>query len=211
MRPVAIIESNTAARAELRNAVEDAGFRTDCFGDGLSALAMLRKRPFSLAILELDVHQDDAFAVCREISRVVPLIIVTSECDAETCVRALESGADDCVTRPLPARELVARMRNVLRRADAAPEAAGSEALSISIREMRVRNGNTTHELSRGEAELLALLIEHAPRPLSPARIGELLRAKPETVRSRIKSLRRKLGPARLANRSRLGYYLIVD
>lgn len=213
MRAVAIIEQNSAARAELRNAVEDAGFRTDCFSDGEAALAMLRQRAFSLAIFDLDAGEEDAFVMCRDISRVVPLITVTRECDPDKCVRALEAGADDCVKRPLSPRELVARVKSVLRRTRRVPlsDDAEIDALSMSVSEMRVRSGDAVHELSRGEVQVLALLVEHAPTPLSPARIAEILGAKTSTIQSRIKSLRRKIGSSRLATRARLGYSLVKD
>lgn len=212
MRPVAIIESNPTARAELRKAVEGAGFRTDCFIDGDAALETLRLRPFSLAIFDLDTVSDP-FAFCSEISRVVPLITVTSDCDAELCARALESGADDCVTRPLQPRELIARVRNVLRRTDRelAPPDEERESLTISISEMRVRNGNAVYELSRGEAELLAVLLEQTPTPLSIPRLAAILGAKPATVQSRLKSIRRKIGATRLVTRARLGYFLNLE
>lgn len=210
MRPVAIIENNATARFELRNAVEDAGFRTDCFEDSESALTTLRDRAFALVIFDLNAGGVDPFAVCHEISRVAPLITVTAACDSEICARALESGADDCVKRPLAPRELIARVRNVLRRTEQQGELT-VDSMSISISEMRVRNGTEVHELSRGEAEVLALLAEHSPKPLSPTHIAQVLGAKPSTVQSRIKSLRRKLGPERLATRSRLGYYLVSE
>lgn len=212
MRPVAIIESDAAARVELRRAVEGGGFRTDCFTDGTAALATLRARSFSLAILDLDASGGDPFAVCRELSQVVPVITVTSGCDTETCIRALDSGADDCLTRPLAPRELVARVRGVLRRAEQDGEGdLELDALRFSAAEMRVRHGEEVHELTRGEAELLSLLVKHAPTPLSPVAIAAILGAKRGTVESRIKSLRRKVGAERLLTRPRLGYYLALD
>ena len=213
MRPFAIIEPNAAARLELRNAVEDAGFRTHCFSDGAAALTMLAHDTFSLAIFGLDAADGDPFEICRSISRIVPLITVSSKCDAETCARALESGADDCVQSHLQPRELVARVRNVLRRANGedAPGDTDLHPLSISLSEMRVRNGDAVHELSRGEADVLALFVEHAPRPLSATQIAEVLGANRSTVQSRIKSLRRKIGASRLATRAGFGYYLVKE
>jgi DNA-binding response OmpR family regulator len=201
MRPLAIIEQDSTTAENLRRNVEAAGFRADCFPDSASALSSIRRRPFSLAILDLDLRDDDAFAVCREMSQLVPVITISAEGDEDVRVRAFEAGADDCVTHTLTARELVARVRNILRRASNTSDTCELDALSISLPEMRVRSGGEVHELSRGEAEVLALLLEHSPSPLTPA-------AKRATIESRIKSLRKKLGPGRLVSRGNFGYVL---
>ncbi|HEX2060664.1 MAG TPA: response regulator, partial [Thermoanaerobaculia bacterium] len=97
-RTLAIIEPDAASAAHFRSALEAAGFRADCFEDGASALSTLRKRPFSLAILDLDLGLD----ICSEVSRIVPVVTVTRDGAEETCIRALQSGADDCVCRAVP-------------------------------------------------------------------------------------------------------------
>ncbi len=209
MRPLAIIEQDSATSEKLRRSIEAAGFRADCFPDGASALSSIHRRPFLLAILDLDLRDDDPFAVCRELSRLVPVITIAAESNEDVRVRALEAGADDCVTHTLTARELIARVRNILRRASSSTDPTCElEALSISLPEMRVRSGGEVHELSRGEAEVLALLLEHSPAPLTPADMAKRLPAKRATIESRIKSLRRKLGPGRLVSRGRFGYEL---
>lgn len=208
MRPLAIIEQNSATSESLRRSIEAAGFRADCFSDGAAALSSIRGRPFSLAILDLDLRNDDAFAVCREMSRLLPVITIAAEADEDVRVRAFEAGADDCVTHALNARELVARVRNILRRTSSSDATGELEDLSISLPEMRVRTGGVVHDLSRGEAEVLALLLEHSPAPLTPVDIARRLAARRATIESRIKSLRRKLGSGRLVSRGRFGYEL---
>lgn len=210
MRPLAIIESDESLIAAYRRNFQSAGFRVDCFTDTASALPSIRRRTFSLAILDLDLRDTDPYAVCREVSGIVPVIAVTAEGGEDVCVSAFEAGADDCVTRTLAGRELIARVRNVLRRAanHADPVTRELDALSISLTEMRVRNGAVVHPLSRGEAELLALLLEHAPTPLTVLQLAEMAPAKRATIESRIKSLRKKLGADRLVSRGRFGYEL---
>lgn len=210
MQPLAIIESDAALSVEIRSAVESAGFRTGSFHDAASALAGLRQNRFSLAILGLDRHDADPIALCREASEVVPVIAITSRRGEETCVRALAVGADDCICRPIQDRELVARVRNVLRRAHVEEEThAGLAELSLSVAEMRVHSGDAVHDLSRGETEVLALLLAHAPKPLTSAQLAALLPAPRGTVESRIKSLRKKLGPERLVRRGGFGYQVV--
>lgn len=209
MRPLAIIEQDSATSERWRRSIEAAGFRADCFPDGASALTSIRKRPFSLAILDLDLRAGDPFELCREMSRLVPVITMTAEGNEDVRMRAFEAGADDCVKSTLTARELVARVRNILRRASRNGDPTCElEELSISLPEMRVRSEGMVHELSRGEAEVLALLLEHSPAPLTPTEIARLLPAKRATIESRIKSLRKKLGPGRLVSRGRFGYEL---
>ncbi len=208
MRPLAIIESDLAHAASLRAWLEAAGFRTECFSSGSAALPHLRAQEFALAILDLDLRDTDAFAMCSEASRLMPIITFASSCGEESCVRALECGADDCIQRRISARELVARVRGVLRRSDL-PDDAALHSLAGSISEMRIRAIDGTHNLTWGETEVLGVLVAHAPTPLTAARISELLHARRGTVESRIKSLRRKLGIGRLVSRGSLGYHLI--
>ena len=186
--------------------LEAAGFRAECFASGIVAASELRARAFSLAILDLELRDTDPYAMCREVSHHLPVITVASECVEDACVRALESGADDCVVRATPGRELVARVHNVLRRMNGGER---YDSLEASISEMRVHAGSATHDLTRGETEVLAVLLRHAPAPVTIQQICEALGAKRNTVGSRIKSLRRKLGRERLVSRGSLGYQLL--
>jgi len=211
MRPLAIID-HTASRATLRRDVEAAGFRAECFTDGSSALTAIRRRAYSLVILDLELRDADPFTLCREMSSIVPVITLTSGGE-DICVQAFEAGADDCVVRTLNGRELVARVRNVLRRASSNVETTTCDLdqITISLAEMRIRNGGVVHELSRGEAEVLTLLLEHAPAPITTVDMARLLPAKRATIESRIKSLRKKLGSDRLVTRGRFGYELRTE
>lgn len=206
MRPLAIIEPDAGYAASLRATLEAAGFRAECFTTASTAMSELRTRAFALAILGLDVRDTDPYAVCREVSPHLPIITVAHECAGDSCVRSLECGADDCVARTTAGRELVARVHNVLRRM---PHRDDYDTLETSLSEMRVRAGSVTYDLTRGETEVLAILVQHAPAPVSIARMCELLPVKRGTIESRIKSLRRKLGRERLVSRGSLGYQLM--
>jgi len=208
MRPLAIIESDVALSTELRSTLETAGFRTECFYSGSAALPHLRAQAFALAILDLDLSDTDAFVVCAEASRHIPVITMTSACVEDLCVRALECGADDCIARRTPGRELVARIRSVLRRSETLDEGT-LHSLAVSISEMRIRAKDATHNLTRGETEILSMLVSHAPTPVPALRMAQLLGARRGTIESRIKSLRKKLGAGRLVSRGSLGYQLV--
>ena len=208
VRSVAIIENNAAARAQLRQAVENADFRVHCFIGAAAALVKVRDGGFSMVIFGLDGDDGDPIAMCQVLSRVSPVITVTSHHDPERCARALEHGADDCVVRPLSARELIARMRNVLRRVNSGGH--NDDALSCSLREMQLWSLVSKHDLTRGEAELLAVLAG-TRSPLALVQLAQILDAKAGTVKSQIQGLRRKLGRGRIVNRVRLGYDLMTD
>lgn len=211
MRPLVIIENDRAFCGEIRSTLEAAGFDTDCFSEAAAALPALRRRGFSLAILDLGIADTDPFAVCREASTLVPVLAIANERHEDLCVRALESGADDCVARPIAGRELVARIRNILARSTGGDAPSPDEGFRVSIAEMRVRTPEGTHDLTRGETELLALLVHYAPTPLTIVQMASLLSARRATIESRIKSLRRKLGAARLVSRGGFGYQLVDE
>ena len=210
MRPLAIIESDSAHAASLHAALEAAGFRAQCFSSGSAALPHVRAQEFALAILDLDLRDTDPFAMCSEARQHLPVIALASACTAETCIRALESGADDCIRRKTSGRELVARVRAILRRSDPAGDGA-AHSLALSIAEMRIRASDATHDLTRGETEVLSLLLTYMPAPITALRMAEPLHARRGTVESRIRSLRQKLGPGKLVSRGRLGYQLAEE
>lgn len=207
MQTLALIENDVAFAAELRQSVEAEGFRTEWFTDGSSAIASIVQRPYALAIV--DVGIDPSLELCRLASAHQPVIALTSDPTDETCVRALESGADDCVRRPFPPRELLARIRNVLTRT--APGEHDDQGFALLADAMRVRVDGQLLNLTRGEAEVLSLLVDHAPKPLTIDQMISMLperqRVKRGTIESRIKALRRKLG-GRLVSRGRFGYQL---
>lgn len=208
IRPLALIEPDPIYSASIRRTFEEAGFHVDCFAEPGAAFDSLRTRAFGLAIVELDREAFDPFAITNEVSQLMPVLTITSNPSEEQCIKALRSGADDCICRPFRDRELIARTRNILRRVGASLDEPAPSDLSISIAEMRVSVDGTTHDLTRGEADVLAALLAHAPTPLNATRLAELLSAERGTVESRIRSLRQKLGAHHLVTRGRLGYEL---
>ncbi len=104
------------------------GHTSDRFVDGLSALEAARTRPFDLFILDVMLPGLDGVALCRALrqqpsTRRVPILLLTARHDETDKVLGLDSGADDYLTKPFGVRELMARVRALLRRADAAPAA----------------------------------------------------------------------------------------
>ena len=208
MRPLAILENDATLGAEVRSAMEQAGLHAEVFNSTVVALPLLRARAFSLVILDLGMTDADPFAVCEEASTLAPVIALTTAKGQSLCVQAFQSGADDCICRPVVDRELVARVRNVLRRAR--ESGAGYDRIATVVSEMRVRVEQEVRDLTAGETAVLAALLDRAPAPMTALEIAYTIGAKRGTVESRIKSLRKKLGPERLVSRGRLGYQLSV-
>ena len=158
------------------------GFRVTVARDGNEALALFEETAPDIILLDLMLPKVSGIDVCRSIrsKSQVPIIMVTAKGTEIDTVVALEVGADDYVTKPYRLRELVARMRAVLRRAPGGPEASDAasiefgsdgiwEANGIKVdfdqRRVFVR-GEEVH-LRRKEFELLRLLVENSGRVLT--------------------------------------------
>ena len=202
--------------AEMRDAVSEylvlRGFDVSTAANGTEMFQVLGEEPIDLILLDLGLPGEDGITLLREIrqQRTVGVIIVTAFGEAEDRVLGLESGADDYVVKPFSLRELLARVRSVLRRADqhAGPSAGASarddETISLgessydrSVRELRRQDG-TTVELSSGECDLLELFIDNPNRPLSRDELFDKIAHRlwdpfDRSIDVRINRLRRKI------------------
>lgn len=186
--------------------LEEAGFDVALAADGPAALAALAGGGVDLVVLDVMLPGRDGLSVLREL-RVgdgPPVILVTARSDEVDRIAGLEGGADDYVVKPFSPRELVARVRAVLRRATAVPGGEGRldfDGLSIDpvTREVMVRG--ETLELTRLEFDLLYHLASH-PRQVFSRR--QLLEAvwdsspewqDPSTVTVHVRRLRRRIEP----------------
>ncbi len=154
------------------------GFKVAVARDGSEALRMFEESPPDLVLLDLMLPKISGLDVCRSIRAAssVPIIMVTAKGAEIDTVVALEVGADDYVTKPYRLRELVARMRAVLRRsnhmaggADAAgsPETIEAGDVRVDTDQRRVFVRGEEVALRRKEFELLHLLVENAGRVLT--------------------------------------------
>ena len=174
MPKLLLVEDESAIAEGLTVSLEAEGFQVTWVADGSRALeAFDRVRP-DLVLLDLMLPGMSGTEVCRRIRRDshVPIIMLTAR-DAEVDrVVGLELGADDYVTKPFSSRELVARIRAVLRRsATAGPSDADAPAESLGVRVDRARHEVRVEgelvELPPKEFDLLAYLVEHAGRVLT--------------------------------------------
>jgi DNA-binding response OmpR family regulator len=200
---VLLIEDEPEIADLLRMYLEREGFRLDHAPDGESGLDRLAQRPPRVVLLDLGLPGIDGFEVCRRIRNHgdVPVIMLTAR-DAEIDkVVGLELGADDYVAKPFSPRELVARLKAVLRRSEDAPAAriitvSGTE-IDHGRREARCPDGAVVRPTAR-EFELLWYLAEHRGLVLSRQQIlssvwGYDYLGETRTIDVHVRQLRRKL------------------
>jgi two-component system alkaline phosphatase synthesis response regulator PhoP len=210
-RPLVLVvedEPNIASFARMY--LEAAGFRVAVEARGDEGLkAAERDRP-SLIVLDLMLPGMDGYEVTRRLrqgSNAIPIIMLTARDDAVDKVVGLELGADDYLTKPFNPRELVARVRAVLRRAETRPAGpAAPEATTYELDDLRVEVGarevyvnDDLVALTPKEFDLLTTLIEHRGLVLSREQLlervwGFTFLGDSRTIDVHVRQLRRKLG-----------------
>jgi DNA-binding response OmpR family regulator len=188
---ILVVEDDAKIRSLLRTCFEGAGFRVSEAAAGGTALELIQSDSFDLVTLDLSLADGDGLTVGRAIraQSQVPIIMLTGKGDMIDRVVGLELGADDYIAKPFHLREVLARVRAVLRRqsAAAAPSPAAAPAphaeeiafgdwiLDITRRELRSRSGEV-RELTTGEFDLLRVLAARPRRVLSRDQIMDLMR-----------------------------------
>jgi len=176
---IAVVDDETEITVLLGRYLESQGFRVSQLHDGAALLRLMASDPPQLVLLDLGLPGEDGFSIARQLRErwQCGLVIVTGRGDAVDKVVGLEVGADDYVTKPFDLRELLARVKAVLRRT-AAPARAASNSpapsvlrfagwqLDLAARRLVDAAGNEV-ALTSGEFGLLATLVEHAGRVLS--------------------------------------------
>jgi DNA-binding response OmpR family regulator len=199
---VLIVEDEPAIAESLDYALRREGFSTQTAGTYAKAEALCAWP--TLIILDLmlpDGNGGDLLRLLRAESRRTPVIVLSSRESESDRISALEGGADDYVTKPFSPREVVARVRAVLRRMSNPGQAEAEPSVALDRTGRRASFAGKSLELTRVEFDLLALLSEHAGRVYTRgefiARVwGNGFAITDRTIDSHIKSLRRKLTDA---------------
>jgi two-component system, OmpR family, phosphate regulon response regulator OmpR len=180
---ILLIEDDPRLAEMVRDYLGQAGFRVERAGTGAAGLALQARDAFDAVILDLMLPDMDGLDVCRKIrSRAgVPILMLTARGDAMDRVIGLELGADDYLPKPFEPRELLARLRAILRRGQSPAKANvlrfGRLEIDRNARELRV--DGETKPLTSYQFELLLVLAEHAGRVMTREALMDLLKAQP--------------------------------
>jgi two-component system, OmpR family, KDP operon response regulator KdpE len=203
----------------LKAVLRDAGFEVTATATAQEALDAAALKPPEAAIIDVMLPDGDGVEVCRTLRSWsdMPIIVLSAVGEEDQKVRALEAGADDYVTKPFGARELVARLQAALRRAQGAAAVPVIEAgdLEIDLAARLVRRGGEEIHLTPIEYDLLRTLARNRGRLLTHTALltevwGPMYGDDTQTLRQHIANLRRKIeapgGERLIRTESGVGY-----
>jgi DNA-binding response OmpR family regulator len=203
MEKILVIEDDRATRKALQQLFEPEGYLVETAQDGAQGIAAFRATKPNFVILDLRMPVVGGQDVCRQIrkeSEEVPIIILTGSADEVDRVLLLELGADDYVIKPFSPKELLARVRAVLRRAHRAPavERLYFEDVAVDFLKMEVIRGNRAVAMTPQELKLLKYFSQYPERVISRDQLlndvwGYNSYPSTRTVDSHILNLRQKL------------------
>ncbi len=205
MKTILVVEDEPKIVALVRDYLEHAGFDVLEAADGRSALESVARHDPDLIILDLGLPQLDGLDITREIRRssTTPIVMLTARDDEVDKLLGLELGADDYITKPFSPRELVARVRAVLRRVDAGATRPGGDIvrageLALDVPRMRAELAGRVIDLTPTEFQLLATMARHPGRIFTRSQLldavhGVAFESYERAIDTHIKNIRRKL------------------
>jgi DNA-binding response OmpR family regulator len=205
---ILIVEDESAIASFVALYLKNAGYRVRTASNGTEGLSQVASDPPSLVILDLMLPDLDGIEVCRRIrkSSEIPILMLTARDEDVDKIIGLEVGADDYMTKPFNPRELVARVKSILRRST--PERRQLESavirhgdLSVDAGRREVRVGEEEIQLAPKEFDLLWELLDHRGLVLTRDQLlervwGYTFAGDTRTVDVHVRQLRRKLGDA---------------
>jgi two-component system, OmpR family, alkaline phosphatase synthesis response regulator PhoP len=205
MSTVLVVEDEMEIARVVRDYLARAGFDVIVVGDGDSALATVRRAKPDLLVLDLGLPGRDGLDVAREVRRRsdTPIVMLTARGDEADRIVGLELGADDYVVKPFSPKELVARVRAVLRRAGAAgraDEVVRAAGVEIDTATMRVAVDGRRVELTPTEFQLLLTLARQPGRVFTRSQLldavhGVSIESYERAIDAHVKNIRRKIEP----------------
>jgi two-component system alkaline phosphatase synthesis response regulator PhoP len=203
VKKILVVEDELKIARLVRDYLHQAGFAVVEASDGSSALTLARVERPDMIVLDLGLPEMDGLDVTRRLraDSAVPIIMLTARSEESDRIVGLELGADDYIVKPFSPKELVARIRAVLRRAEATlggGEVVRAGPLEVDIPKRKVTVGDKGVELTATEFDLLVTLARHPGRIYTRAQLldaihGVSFESYERSVDAHIKNLRRKL------------------
>ena len=215
MSRILIIEDDRATAEALELYLHAEGYATRVLHDGLEGTEEALTGAYDLVLLDLMLPGLYGMDVCKRVRERsdVPIVMLTARALEDDQVRGLELGADDYITKPFSPRQVVARIRSVLRRHGGSDGMLRFANVDLDLRSLELRTAKWTVHVTRTEGRILRALFESKGRALSRADIlDRAFDASPDcsdrTIDAHIKNLRRKLVPLpiRIATTFGVGY-----
>jgi DNA-binding response OmpR family regulator len=180
---ILLIEDDTRLAEMVRDYLEEAGFRVTRAANGTTGLALHAREAFDAIVLDLMLPDMDGLQVCSQVRAraETPILMLTARGDAMDRVVGLEMGADDYLPKPFEPRELLARLKAILRRSkgERRNEVLRFGRLEIDRGAREVRLDGAARVLTSYQFELLLVLAEHAGRVMSREVLMDQLKAQP--------------------------------
>ncbi|KQP49098.1 response regulator [Pseudorhodoferax sp. Leaf274] len=217
---VLLVEDDEMIGQSLREALTRQGWSVDWVKDGLLAQSALADGGYACVLLDLGLPQRDGVEVLRRAraaGETTPVLVLTARDGLDDRVDGLDLGADDYLVKPYELRELLARMRAVIRRRDGAAQSLIGEegVLQLDLGTREVLVGGVRSQLSAREFALLHALMERSGAILSREQLENRIYGWGEEVSSNavdvlIHGMRRKLGPDTIRNVRGLGWRVVA-
>jgi DNA-binding response OmpR family regulator len=207
MTTILVVEDELKIARLVRDYLVDAGFDVIVAGDGGAAVSAAHGQKPDLIVLDLGLPGRDGLDVTRDLRRTsaVPIVMLTARGDESDRIVGLELGADDYVVKPFSPKELVARVRAVLRRTATARAAAGPEIMraagvEVDVPRMRVTVDGRPVELTPTEFQLLAALVREPGRVFTRSQLldavhGVAFESYERAIDAHVKNIRKKIEP----------------
>jgi len=205
LRKILVVDDEKKIVDIVKAYLEREGYQVAVAFEGRTALDLVQRQLPDLIVLDLMLPEITGWDVCRTLRKEsdVPIIMLTARDETTDKIVGLELGADDYVTKPFDPKELVSRVKAVLRRSEGKRVSKGRlkvADLSIDIEKRLVRRGDETIKLTPIEFELLRVLAENPGRVYSRMQLldlvqGDAYEGYDRTIDSHIKNLRRKIEP----------------
>ena len=204
---VLVVDDEPSLRKALRSSLAASGFTVEEARNGEEAVGSVQQHPFDLVLLDINMPGISGIDACRRIRGISPragIVMVTVRDLEDDKVRALEAGADDYVTKPFKLRELIARLRAVLRRVrvqDAVePVVIEAGSLKMNLEQRLLWRNEAEVHLSPKEFDLLSFLMKNRGAPLTHVKLlrtiwGPEYGNELEYLRSYVRMLRKKIEP----------------